>query len=63
VFIPQLISEANKPGAEFSIYDHSHYKSILEGYCFNDVLIPMTKILRIKGQDIKQLRSQDSENP
>ena len=63
IFLPTLISESNVPGKKFSCTNTNTYKFILEGCAYNDVLLPLTKILDIQGKPIKQLKSQDSDNP
>ena len=63
IFLPTLITDSNDPSKKFSCLNTDTYKFMLEGYAYNDILLPTTKILQIQGTEITRLRSQDSDNP
>ena len=64
IFLPTIHSHTNKEGAKYNCKNVETYKEMLEGFAYNDVLLPYTKILQLQGKDINNLNSQESlEDP
>jgi hypothetical protein len=45
IFLPVIHSHTNKKGAKYNCTNTEIYKEMLEGFAYNDVLLPTTKIL------------------
>lgn len=64
VFLPTIHSHTNKEGAKYSFKNTNTYKQILEGFAYNDVLFPLTRVLKEQGHEVSALNSQeDVEQP
>ena len=64
IFLPTIHSHTNKEGAKYNCTNTATYKEMLEGFAYNDVLLPYTRILQMQGKDISNLNSQeDLEDP
>ena len=64
IFLPTIHSHTNKEGAKYNCKNTETYKQMLEGYAYNDVLLPLTNIMQKKRKNINQLNSQeDLEHP
>lgn len=64
IFLPTIHSHTNKEGAKYNCKNTETYKEMLEGFAYNDVLLPLTNILQKQGKEIDQLNSQeDLDNP
>ena len=64
IFLPVIHSHTNKEGAKYNCKNYDIYKEILEGFAYNDVLFPLTRVLKEQGKEIGELNSQeDLENP
>ena len=64
IFLPTIHSHTNKEGAKYNCKNTETYKQMLEGFAYNDVLLPLTCIMKLQGKDVQQLNSQeDLEEP
>lgn len=64
IFLPTIHSHTNKEGAKYNCKNTKTYKQMLEGFAYNDVLLPLTRIMQLQGRSIGQLNSQeDLESP
>jgi len=45
IFLPTIHSHTNKEGAKYNCKNTETYKEMLEGFAYNDVLLPLTNIL------------------
>lgn len=64
IFLPVIHSHTNNFNKKYNCKNISIYKSILEGFAYNDVLLPLTNIMQLQGKSITQLNSQeDLEEP
>lgn len=59
IFLPTVHSQTNKEGAKYNCKNIETYKQMLEGFAYNDVLLPLTNILSIQGESVSQLNSQE----
>lgn len=64
VFLPVIHSHTNNVKKKYNCQNTEIYKQILEGFAYNDVLFPTTRILKEQGKDVTSLNSQeDLEQP
>ena len=64
IFLPTIIGEVNDPNSQFRCTNEETYTQTLEGFAYNDLLLPLTKLLDMRGQTVGKLQSQeDTENP
>ena len=65
IFMPVIHSNTNKSASTpYSCKNLSTYKEMLEGFAYNDVLLPKTAIFKMQGNTLSRLNAQeDLENP
>ena len=57
IFLPVIHSHTNNKNKKYSFTNYDIYKEILEGFAFNDVLFPLTRVLQEQGKEVTGLNS------